>query len=254
MLATDDEVTELRKLVCSETTGPLLEDHDRYILDILVEARFIDPNRRFQAPESTDGEPNSKQTLRDLILHLQQTLNWFFTSDPLGQQSRLRYSITHSDANDTYVLQIDESLPDEESPMTPCVFICYSSADRERVRELDKRIRVSGVQTWLDKHSLLPGHDWDREIRKSLKDCEIVLACLSSSSVTKDGYVQKEIDIALDVADQKPEGHIYLIPVRLEPCVIPPRLSRFQWVDLFEPEGFAKLTTSIWSRRPSEST
>ena len=37
--------------------------------------------------------------------------------------------------------------------------------------------------------------------------------------------IQKELRKALDVADEQPEGSIYLIPVRLELCEFPDRLS-----------------------------
>ena len=41
---------------------------------------------------------------------------------------------------------------------------------------------------------------------------------LSVDSVTKEGYLQKEIRQALDVANEKPEGSIFLIPARLDNC------------------------------------
>jgi hypothetical protein len=52
----------------------------------------------------------------------------------------------------------------------------------------------------------------------------------------------------LDVADEKPEDAIYLIPIRLEECRIPQRLSRWQWVDLFEADGYDKLMRSLRAR------
>jgi hypothetical protein len=51
--------------------------------------------------------------------------------------------------------------------------------------------------------------------------------------------------MGLDVLDQMPEGEIYLIPVRLEKCEIPMRLSSRQWVDLFALRGFEKLLKAI---------
>ncbi len=40
--------------------------------------------------------------------------------------------------------------------------------------------------------------------------------------------------LTLDIADEQPEGAIYLIPLRLEKCDIPKRLGRWQYVDLFD--------------------
>ena len=66
-----------------------------------------------------------------------------------------------------------------------------------------------------------------------------------TASITKTGYVQKELKRALDVADEQPEGSIFLIPVRLEECEVPERLSSFHWVDLFRQQGYERLMKSL---------
>ena len=72
-----------------------------------------------------------------------------------------------------------------------------------------------------------------------------MLACLSKASVTKTGFVQKELKTALDAADRQPEGIAFLIPVRLEECEVPQRLSRWQWVDLFKEGGYERLVRGL---------
>jgi hypothetical protein len=57
--------------------------------------------------------------------------------------------------------------------------------------------------------------------------------------------MQKEIKHALDVADEQPEGRIYVIPARLEECDVPARLSKFHWVDLFEDGGYGKVLEAL---------
>ena len=71
------------------------------------------------------------------------------------------------------------------------------------------------------------------------------------NSVTKEGYVQKEIRYALDIADEKPEETIYLIPVRFVYCQVPTRLARLQWVDLFDQNGYEKLLLALGNRANS---
>jgi len=39
--------------------------------------------------------------------------------------------------------------------------------------------------------------------------------------ITKQGFVQKEIRFALDIADEHPPGRIFIIPVRLVDCDVP---------------------------------
>ena len=67
-------------------------------------------------------------------------------------------------------------------------------------------------------------------------------------AVTKAGFVQKEINFALDVADEQPEGRIFIIPARLEECTVPNRLSRWHWVNLFEDTGYDNLLSSLVTR------
>ena len=98
---------------------------------------------------------------------------------------------------------------------------------------------------WLDKEDLLPGQDWQRAITEAVRTADVVLVCLSKCSIAKTGYVQREIAYALDRADEHPEDRIYLIPVKLEPCQVPQRLSRWQWVNLFEERGYEKLLASL---------
>ncbi len=125
------------------------------------------------------------------------------------------------------------------------VFLCHASSDKPAVRELYQRLRADGIDAWLDKENLLPGQDWQRAIPKAVRDSDVVLVCLSHGSITKAGYVQKEIKFALDVADEQPEDTIFLIPLKLEECDVPDRLSRWQWVNLFTPNGYERLMRAL---------
>lgn len=113
------------------------------------------------------------------------------------------------------------------------------------------QLRNSGFAPWLDEVDLLPGEDWELVISRSVQESDVVLVCLSKNSITKTGFVQKEIKFALDVADQQPENTIYLIPVKLEECEVPQRLSRWQWVDLFKENGYENLVRGLTRRAES---
>src|SRR6266498_913864 len=125
------------------------------------------------------------------------------------------------------------------------VFLCHASGDKPVVRELYKRLTAEGVDAWLDQEKLLPGQDWRVEIPRAVREADVVVICLSNKSITKEGYVQREIKFALDSAQEKPEGTIFLIPARLEDCTVPEGLNRWQWVDLFDENGFMKLLRSL---------
>jgi len=128
------------------------------------------------------------------------------------------------------------------------VFLCHSSADKPAVRDLYQRLLADGADPWLDEEKILPGQDWELEIKKAVRESDAVIVCLTHGSVTREGFVQKEIKEALDVADQKPEGTIFVIPLKLEECIVPDRLRRWQWVNLFEQRGYEKLMCALWAR------
>jgi formylglycine-generating enzyme required for sulfatase activity len=117
------------------------------------------------------------------------------------------------------------------------VFLCHSSSDKPPVRELYQKLSAEGwMDVWLDEEKLIPGQDWDYEIEKALDNSDAVIVTLSNGSVTKEGYVQKELRFVLDIALEKPEGTIFILPLRLEDCERPRRLRPIESVDYFPPE------------------
>lgn len=128
------------------------------------------------------------------------------------------------------------------------VFLAYAHRDREVVRSLYARMVKDGVQVWLDEEKLLPGQDWEYEIRKAIRSSHAVVVCLSRHFNRQRGYRQKELRIALEEANLLPEGEIFIIPARLEDCVIPENLRRWQSVDLYEIHGYKKLMNAMRRR------
>jgi hypothetical protein len=127
------------------------------------------------------------------------------------------------------------------------VFLCHSSEDKQAVRDLYKHLTQDGIAPWLDEKNLLPGQDWGQEIKKAVRTSDVVAVCISRS-IGKKGFLQKEIREVLDVADQQPEGTIFVIPIKLEECDVPERLQRWQWVNLFEANGYDRLLLALEAR------
>jgi len=128
------------------------------------------------------------------------------------------------------------------------VFLCHASEDKPSVRKLYHLLKSDGFNPWLDDEKLLPGQDWRLEIEKAVRKSNTIIVCLSAKSITKSGYVQKGIKYALDIADEKPEGEIYIIPAKLEECNVPYRLNRWHLVNLFEKDGYDRLLGSLGSK------
>jgi len=131
------------------------------------------------------------------------------------------------------------------------VFLCHASGDKPKVRELYRRLLAEGLDIWLDEAKLLPGQNWRVEIPKAVRNSDVVIVCLSQGSVSKEGYVQKEIKFALDIADEKPDGTIFIIPLRLDECEVPERLGDLHWVNWFDKGGHRKLLEALRLRAES---
>lgn len=125
------------------------------------------------------------------------------------------------------------------------VFLCHSSYDKPAVRHLFSRLQQDGFSPWLDEENLLAGERWQTAIPRAIRESDAVVVCLSQSSISKSGYVQKEIRYALDIAEEKPENTIFLIPTKLEECKIPERLGNYHYVNLFEEKGYQRLIKSL---------
>lgn len=127
------------------------------------------------------------------------------------------------------------------------VFLCHAKEDKPKVRDLYRRLRSDGIDVWLDERSLLPGQDWRVEIPRAVRESDVVVVCMSPVSARKEGFVQAEINFALDKALEKPEGTIYIIPAKLEECDAPDKLNRWQWVNLFDDmnDGYEMLMLSL---------
>ena len=81
----------------------------------------------------------------------------------------------------------------------------------------------------------MAGQKWDFEIRKTLDAAALIVVFFSNSSVNRRGYVQREIKLAIDKAEEKLPGDIYIIPVILDKDTqIPAQFKSIQCVKAWE--------------------
>jgi len=123
------------------------------------------------------------------------------------------------------------------------IFLSHASQDKAQVRELCERLKADGFDPWLDEERLLPGMNWDMEIEKALRASDAILLCFSELSVQKEGYIQREYKRAMRYQEEKPDGTIYVIPVRLDKCELPYFIKEVQFVDF--PDGYDRLVVSL---------
>lgn len=130
----------------------------------------------------------------------------------------------------------------------PAVFLSYAHADAEKALRLYSDLTRAGVDVWLDQESLLPGQPWKPAIEKAIRDTRYFVALLSATSVSRRGYVQKELIIALDVLEEFPSEDIFVIPARIEECSPSHhKLRDLHWVDLYPDwdRGVGKILRAI---------
>lgn len=129
------------------------------------------------------------------------------------------------------------------------VFISYAKEDFDQANELYHFLFDSSFNPWLDKNKLLPSQTWEIEIMRALKESDFIILLLSSTSVSKRGYVQREYNLALKYYEEKLDDDIYLIPLKLNNCVVPEKLSKFQWLEFQETNSFDLILQSLNRQR-----
>jgi hypothetical protein len=112
------------------------------------------------------------------------------------------------------------------------VFLAHSHHDKPMLRDLYSLLRLDGFDPWFDERSLVGGQDWEYEIKKRVTETDVVTVFLSKHCVDRSGYIQKELSLALDVAQRQPEGSIFVIPIRHEGCQVPERVKHLHCVDV----------------------
>jgi len=102
-------------------------------------------------------------------------------------------------------------------------FLSYSRSDEDFALRLTRDLQSRGVEMWVDRFNIRPSEHWDRAIERAIRSCRNVVAILSPRSVASEN-VADEISLAIDAG--KP-----IIPVVIEPCDLPLRLTRRHLID-----------------------
>jgi len=111
------------------------------------------------------------------------------------------------------------------------IFISYAREDFKHAESIFNFLEDHGFRPWMDKKNLLPGQNWEHVLEITLKQADFILVIISSTSVSKRGFVQREFKRALDYWQERPESDIYVIPVKIDSCEVPPSLAKFHWIE-----------------------
>jgi hypothetical protein len=123
------------------------------------------------------------------------------------------------------------------------IFLNHTAEDKALVMPYFHKLEALGFEPWIDKR-ILPGQDWDEVIQRAFNAADVYLVFMTPRSVSKRGYVQREINDALDKQKYNLPGDIGLIPLMLEECEVPIKISRsHQFIRL--PEGWHEVVESL---------
>jgi len=104
------------------------------------------------------------------------------------------------------------------------VFISYVRENAAQVDKLREDLQACGINVWLDRYDILPGHKWQDAIRKAIKEGSFFLACFSEAYLGKDTtYMNEELVLAIEELRRRPINRAWFIPVLLSECNIPDR-------------------------------
>jgi hypothetical protein len=98
------------------------------------------------------------------------------------------------------------------------LFLSYSHKDEDMKEQLDTHfagLRRSGkIATWNDRQ-ILPGADWDDNIKDELHNADIILFLISANFIASDYIWKQEVPLALERHKRK---EAVVIPILLRPC------------------------------------
>jgi hypothetical protein len=120
-------------------------------------------------------------------------------------------------------------------PDAPTVFICHASEDRAVAERVAGQLEDNGIRSWLDRHELIGGDEWDARIRHTIQEEVDYVAVLQSASLLAKtrGYVNREISLALDRQHEYRPPSRFVIPAYIDdPANTLDLLDEWQSVDL----------------------
>ena len=111
----------------------------------------------------------------------------------------------------------------EAAALSKSYFLSYSRTDETVAMRFATDLRDRGIPMWVDQLDIRPSEHWDRAIERAVHECRGLVVILSPRSVESDN-VADEISFAIDHKKS-------LLPVMIERCRLPLRITRMQVID-----------------------
>ena len=102
-------------------------------------------------------------------------------------------------------------------------FLSYARADAEFALRFANDLIASGVSVWVDQYDIRPSEHWDRAVEAAVRNCQGMVVILSPRSVAS-ANVADEVSVAIEAGKQ-------VIPILMEACTLPLRMTRMHYID-----------------------
>jgi hypothetical protein len=102
-------------------------------------------------------------------------------------------------------------------------FLSYARADEKVALRFADDLIAAGVQLWVDQYDIRPSEHWDRAVETAVRNSQGLVVMLSPRSAASPN-VADEVSVAI-------EGGKSVIPILIEGCTIPLRMTRMQFID-----------------------
>ncbi len=124
-------------------------------------------------------------------------------------------------------------------------FLSYARADQAIALEFADGLIAAGVPLWVDQYDIRPSQHWDQAIETAVRGCEGLVVLLSPRSAASPN-VADEVSVALN------EGKD-VIPIMIEPCTPPLRMTRMHFIDATSDRALAlrRCLAAIAKARPA---
>src|ERR1035437_3408181 len=111
------------------------------------------------------------------------------------------------------------------------IFLCHSSKDKSFVKKLATDLKTVGLDVWYDAWEIKVGDSLRQKIEDGITESSWLAVILSSNSIQSD-WVNRELSAAF--AYEMDLKRVFILPVIIENCPIPPLLRDKLYADFRE--------------------
>ena len=102
-------------------------------------------------------------------------------------------------------------------------FLSYARADGPTALRFADDLIAAGVSVWVDQYDIRPSQHWDRAVETAVRGCQGLIVVLSPNSAASPNVAD---EVAVAIGETKD-----IIPILIEKCTVPLRMTRMQFID-----------------------